>query len=466
MTPVVSLGGLPDEVELVAAVQIEPDGFPLDAPAVLTITSPADLAGSESRILVGIGFGNGGSDFHFTPLTGNASTADSNEGSARVASTILKPTTIGPGGLSSSMLQSQGVVKASPEAVRRTARNNPPADRSRSSNQRAAASDTSSNTGGFESWLAENIEKRAQDNQGTDGTYNELFEALSDFEILLENWGDDIPEEVKDRIWDALVQAIYKRLKEAAEASCLTDAHIYGIQLAERLAKPAGAFNRELLKRFTAKYGSEGSELIRKAMQLSERCPLFLLVESDITHYDMEVYPIEHAKISADIQLRWRYEGSKREPYLMGAGEILYGGKDIKMDKEGCLAEPNRVDGSWFHVQRLAPTFNSDGTLDNFELTRYNATGKANDIVVIFAPEGSGCVEGAQGNKGRGGDYWWTFYGGYMIVNGGFPIRDWIVRAEAGMSTIADKTIVHDGGTNVLDTMTGETKFILVNKRP
>ena len=472
MTPVASLGGLPAEVELVAAVQIEPEGFPLSAPAVLVIT-PAEATGiSGEHRLVGIGFGSGGSDFHFTPLSGNDAGLAGDTGSARLASTVLKPNAIGPGGLSYSMLQSGGVATASPEAVQRTTRSNPPADRSRSSRQRAAASDASRSTDGdelaplvapFESWLAQNIENRAKDNQKADGTYRDLFEALADHEFLLDKWGDELSEVEKNRVWDALVEALYQRLKEAAEAACMTDAHMHGIQLAERLTKPASEYDQELLKRFTAKYGSDGGELIRKAMQLAERCPLFLQVQSDVTHYTMDALSIEEAKITAEVPLRWKFGGPQRQPYLIGKGRIGYEKKDIKLE-DGCLAEPNTVSGSWFHVQRLSPTFNNDGTLDDFELEIYHATGRATDVVVIFVPDELACVMGPQGNKTRGADFWWSLYGIFMMVHGGFPIHDWSLRAEAGMSTLAEKTISNDGDTIVMGTMSGSTKFILVNK--
>jgi hypothetical protein len=40
------------------------------------------------------------------------------------------------------------------------------------------------------------------------------------------------------------------------------------------------------------------------------------------------------------------------------------------------------------------------------------------------------------------------------------------VRANAGMSTIADKMIVHDGTTIDLGTLWGSTKFIILNENP
>jgi hypothetical protein len=67
MTPVAALGGLPAEVDMVAAVQIGPEGFLLNAPASLTITPPEEVESPADRMLVGIGFGVGGSDFHFFP---------------------------------------------------------------------------------------------------------------------------------------------------------------------------------------------------------------------------------------------------------------------------------------------------------------------------------------------------------------------------------------------------------------
>lgn len=425
-------------------------------------------------MLVGIGFGTGGTDFHFLPLAGESALASAARGSARLA----RPAGIGAGGATMfTQTQSQGMVKASPEAVARNERNHPPADRSRSRQQQAAAASSDPGSAApagpssFEvwtSWLYQEIQKDASQAAKKSGSYQGLFETLSDLEFLLELIGKDLSDLEKTMIWEPMLEAIHARLKDAAEASCMSDAHMYGIQLAERMTKPASAFERELLKRFSDKYGAEGKDLIRKALQLAERCPLFLWVESELSHFDLSDTAEDHMKIIADVPLQWRFGGSQRRPYLMGSGPIEYRLSEyiLHFEEGNCLGRPDPVEGSRFVVLRLAPLFKADGTLDNFEMNRYHATGRMRDIIITFAPEDTGCVEGPQGAQMKGGDQWWTSFGAYMLVNGGYPIKDWIVRANAGMSTIADKEIVHDGGTIDLGTVAGFTKFVLVNEKP
>jgi hypothetical protein len=466
MTPILSIDGLPGGTELLGAVQIEPDDIELAEPATLTIRWPESGANGTQDLLAGIGFGVAGNDFHFSPLDPEEPGTSSTVGAAKMARLAARQAGAAGGVVTSTRLGSHGAVRTSPSTAIENAQSHAAIDHARLSDQRfeagrAAYEGTSGGgvtvaPGSFANFMADRIKQQAQS-----GSYADLYEALIDWKRLLREGATELDSDKMDEVWDLLLDKLHGLLKQAAEATCMSDAHMYGIEMAQRLTKPASAFDRELLKRFKEKYGAEGQDLLRKAVQLVERCPLYLVVKSDIQYTNIDGEVIEHSKISSVIPLNWRFGQNDGQPYLTGKGDIQY--EEFTMEISGCFAHPNTKVGSQLVVLRLAPTFKNDGTVDNFVLDRYKAKGYAREIII---PKTSGDCGGKGGTNAGAGDLWWTDYGAYMMVNGGFPIKDWQVRVNSGMSTIAQKTVNHNGGTIDLGTLDGETTFTLVNEQP
>jgi hypothetical protein len=173
-----------------------------------------------------------------------------------------------------------------------------------------------------------------------------------------------------------------------------------------------------------------------------------------------------HTKITADVTLTWKFDRKGRQPYLIGEGPIEYQQNLMTLNegKYQCEAEPDKKTGSRFLVKKLSPQF-KDQSLTDFRFERYNATGRMTKYIIFVAPPESGCVKGPQPGVIPHGDQWWTDFGAQMIIKG-FLIKDWVVRANAGMSTIADKTIDHYGPTVDLGELYGTTKFIIFNENP
>jgi hypothetical protein len=283
MTPVASLEGLPPEVELLGAVQIEPEGVPLSVPAVLTIT--------EDRVVVGIGFGTDGDDFHFLPFGADEPVASTAGGAAKLASRVVQQGPVGVGSITMSQIQSQGATKASPSTVIRTTQNRAPADPSRATRQKAAAAAVAARRtqdddlltplveSSFESWLAQKITDRAREAAADSGKSQDLNDILFDFEFLLSRYGRTVPSYMIAPAWDAVLSAIHAQLERAAEAECSSIEGQRGIQLLRRCSVDGSTnatnsfFNVELARRFSGAYGAEGAGLIDKIRELAKKCP-------------------------------------------------------------------------------------------------------------------------------------------------------------------------------------------------
>jgi hypothetical protein len=365
MTPVASLDGLPDETEFLGAVQIEPEGIPLGVPAILTIDWPTPIPETEGQMIVGIGFGSAGEEFYFLPY--DAGEGVSSAGGVKLA----RPVGAGAGGATMFTTQSQGVAKASPTAVVRNRREHPAADRRRRAAQTSAAAKAQSKMRADddlaplvpiseETWILRNnlefIRRSALDPRDVTG----LIWEIEHIGELLRDSGDQVPQSLKEEVWNALLDAIRDRLKLGAEADCEEDDLMEGVKLAERVmdfgavnspGRPSSAFDRELVRRFVKKYGVERDRLVEKIRDLVERCPRAFHVDGNLgdNKFDQDVCDYrfwftltgtnsegswEHLMIPNNASFQWgtyTFSGGLRSGgWASGAGEY-----EINYDEDG-----------------------------------------------------------------------------------------------------------------------------------
>lgn len=137
MTPVLDISSWPLDGNLLAGVHIEPDGWLLYEPAMLTITLP----GSSSRFLaqVGFGFNGSGEEFHLTTVYAEADSLSNrhDEYTFFVRNSYQQSTRVIR--LPVMELKGNGVGESSAQTASDLVKNNPPTNSSNSNDQKSAA---------------------------------------------------------------------------------------------------------------------------------------------------------------------------------------------------------------------------------------------------------------------------------------------------------------------------------------
>ena len=137
MTPVTTISDWPLDGNLLAGVHLEPDGWLLYEPAMLTITLPD--ASSNSLGLVGFGFNGSGEEFHLTSAYEDQNSVSYQQddhtffvrGSYQQSGQVIR--------LPVMELKGNGVGESSAQTAADLVKNNPPSNPSNANDQKAAA---------------------------------------------------------------------------------------------------------------------------------------------------------------------------------------------------------------------------------------------------------------------------------------------------------------------------------------
>jgi len=137
MTPVVNIENWPLDGNVLAGVHIEPDGWLLYEPAMLTITLPEESNSGLAQ--VGFGFNESGDEFHLAPIYPDAMSVSNHFGNATY---YIKANSQQNGRvirLPVMELKGSGVGESSAQTAGDLVKNNPPSNSSNANDQKAAA---------------------------------------------------------------------------------------------------------------------------------------------------------------------------------------------------------------------------------------------------------------------------------------------------------------------------------------
>jgi hypothetical protein len=486
LTPIQSIDGLPFNAGQLGAVRIDPQGFHLAAPATLTISLPKAAPVSSGTTDVAFAFNREGTEFHLVPIlavsqTSASSTgrvlpmASTSSGAGNVVAIAFKPAAKSSAGAQDDPpaikaianvvdLATQGIAPATPVEVQDVVENHPPSDPADQSAQAVAAAQAEEEMAPLahiEEQLAPpppnpqmvSIAQGILNSAVAAGSWSEFMEALTTFQIYLEN-GGKAPglTDINNKIWDEITINA-KALFETNKLQCLSKDEFNAQELAERLTNPKDNFSATFAIKFTQKFGDQSLQDVAKMVK---KCKLSLQITSTIS-YQIEGLTTS-ASVKAKIPLKWKYDRTAGQASLYGTGALVYTLFDMKAP--GCSNfKFNTLSGSTFTVNRLQPVF-SNGQISDFTLVSYVVTGKQSSL--------SGCGGWGKSSNGQTGDIWGGLYT-LSHMPDDWLIRDWdmLFLRNSDANKAAERTIsVSKTPFGGQGNITENTTFTIVKSSP
>lgn len=469
LKPVAAIPDLPLSGGMDAAIVIEPEGIPLEIPAMLTIQAPEGYVLTSGEAQVGFAFGAGGEEFHLYPLVEDGAQARSGYHFAKVTS---KPMQAGPlAQIAQQQLdQFAGYGKGSgtKEDIKKV--NNRVS--SKTKNRAAASAATAQQKAkfvqpvedAFDEELAPllppealNLAKYGQSilQKATNASdWNKFMDALDDFSVYYQNNGDKYNQALNNRILDALVSRSYELLQKN-KGQCLSSDDLKAQTLVERLVKAQNKTYQAISARFKEKYGSKLLEDLYNGIkpctyELEFKSSLSYDAEGSVWFTSTEVAPFRLYPVFA-------------------AGELFFWGSGMMLQSQTisgtCSAPVSQYDNLRFVAQKLEPEFNDNGLLVDFALTRYFVSGmqQLQDVDV----SGDDCLRSI--NFQGGGDFWSAFFTMSRATNGQFNLRNWTIEGDIvnGSSVTATWESVRDSFSPMGESgkMSEDSKFKLQIKK-
>ncbi|MEJ5240240.1 MAG: hypothetical protein WHS87_03495 [Anaerolineales bacterium] len=435
LTPIQSIDGLPLSGGLLGAVRIEPEGLLLDMPALLQISLPGDRTVPDGNLALGFAFEEEGREFHLYPLASRAETANTHQGAVHMARLVARPLLAGPlAEIAAKQLKSYGVGAGTKADVRSIVRDHrPTSNQNAHANRTAAANDELAPLVVLPSVKsANNVNKNAQNAR----SWDEVVEVLDQFEFHIQQYGDKGIKDINDKIWDRLLDQIYKLLNQYSK-KCIqakTREDFSAQAMAQRLSNPRrGSFGEQMAKRFKQKYGDQ----VLRDIAAGGKCQYTLTIKSQIEAvFPEESYLVRYVvPISGSVDLRWTLRDGK--PYLTGKGSMNYGVFNVFSHDLKCTPikydHPNKAD---MVVIALEPVFDeSGGAVTDFVLS---------DFVVVDAPGGkfeTTCTAPKTGETVtlrvpmlKGKSVWYGFYA--AAHPGDMEVKDWKMLTDGGATGV------------------------------
>lgn len=428
MTPVESIDDLPLDTFL-AAVDILPQGLPLEIPGLLTFAFPEEVSTPDGMVTMNFGYEGGGDEFFFVPYNESGDQTAWNAAGAGHLAAALRPFKAGPlSGINIPQLGSRGVGQGSPAKVRSTVKTHASSrGASQRSSQQAAAQmeDDLAPLVVIEDELAPLIPEHQlkavhEISQKIDaaGDATQLAAAISDFELYMYNFGDQPTlRELNEQLWSKLLEKTRQEFEKNRD-QCLTKQAFAVQAIGQKMLSASGGFWKTFADRFR---NSFGNELIDNIAALIRKCKLEFDLDSHI-RTEADSGDITQAHVKANFPLKFTLSPTG-QPVLTGQGAINYQGAPL-VNWEGCEHREltlNDVTGSKVRIWAIYPQFDESGSLTQLWMDSYTMSGKQKSLSVR-CDDSSGY--GAATN-GQTGDLW-----GGMFVYANFPnilIRDWKV---------------------------------------
>jgi hypothetical protein len=279
MKPVESIANWPLDGNLLAGVHIEPDGWLLYEPAMLTITLP----GSSSRSLaqVGFGFNGSGEEFHLTTVYAEPDSLSNHIDENTYFVRGLYQQSVRVIRLPVMELKGNGVGESSAQTAGDLVKNNPPTNSSNSNDQKSAAASADDDIELAPLLSPEELASRVPYN-----LYNQIFSIKDCYEFkkaaaAFQSWESGASSQQKANWSKDLLENLGKKAVEVAKAAAkeCTDAGEgvvpSSVPCAEKLIRDIQSgstpFFQELQNAMKSSPGTLGELL--KAQRDLEKCP-------------------------------------------------------------------------------------------------------------------------------------------------------------------------------------------------